>query len=158
MSDVWIVLVSVGVGWLLSVSGQVVAHRVARRQRRRDLMLRVCAALEEFIYDCQDAIDDEGDWSTGVRDFGVPLPTGPVFPKDVDWTTIDQRLAYEVLALQSAPRRFEQRLAHIFNEVAHPPEREEAFEFRRQKCEEMLSGASYLSDALQRRWRGRRRR
>ncbi len=149
MRDVWIALIAVGVGSVLTVFAQEVAHWLAKRRRRRALALLVCPALDRFVADCQAAIDDEGKWhASGTRSLSVPMPTGPEFPTEVDWTAIDPKLANRILSLPLATTRADRDLAYIGPEIAQPPEHEEAFAFRRKLCAELQRDAVSLSSAL----------
>ena len=149
MRDVWIALIAVGVGSVLTVFAQEVAHWLAKRQRRRALALLVCPVLDRFVADCQAAIDDEGKWhASGTRSLSVPMPTGPEFPTDVDWTAIDPKMANRILSLPLATTRADRELAYIGPEIAQPPEHEEAFEYRRKQCLELRREASALSTRL----------
>ena len=147
--EVWIVLIGVGAGAVLTVFTQPVTHWLGKRRRRRALALLVCPVLDRFIADCQAAIDDAGEWHTsGTRSLSVPAPTGPEFPTDVDWTAIDPKLANRILSLPLATTRADRELAYIGPEVAQPPEHEEAFEFRRKQCFKLLREASELAVTL----------
>ena len=97
---------------------------------------------------CQAAIDDEGHYPKGTRHPSVPMPTGPEFPAEVDWTSIDPELAHRILSLQAAITRAEQELGYIAEEVSDPPEHEYWFSSRRKRCFKLLRDASELSTAL----------
>ena len=102
MNDVWIVLIGVGAGALLTVLTQPVTHWLTKKRRRRTLAPLVCPALDRFVADCQAAIDDEGKRPRGNRLPSVPMPTVPEFPTEVDWTAIDPKLANRILSLRVA--------------------------------------------------------
>lgn len=144
MSDVWIVLIGVSAGWALSVFTPAVTQRLARKHRRRVLALHVCAILDVFIADCQAAIDDEGQWPDGTRHYSVPMPTGPQFPAEVDWTSIDPKLANRILSLPLSTTRADW-LLHAEAEFAQQPMHEEGFAARREQCFKLLRQASDLS-------------
>ena len=150
MSNVWIVLVGVSAGWVLSVFTPAVTHWLTRKRRRRALALLVCPILEQFMLACQAAIEDEGHYPKGTRHPSVPMPTGPEFPADVDWTSIDPELAHRILSLQAAITRAEQELGYIAEEVSEPPEHEYWFSSRRKRCRDLLDEASQLSFTLRR--------
>lgn len=98
--------VGVGVGAVLTVFAQEVAHWLAKRRRRRALALLVCPVLDRFVADCQATIDDDGERHTsGTRHFSVPMPTGPELPTEVDWTSINPKLANRILSLPLATIR-----------------------------------------------------
>ena len=99
---------------------------------------------------CQAAIEGEGHYPKGTRHPSVPMPTGPEFPADVDWTSIDPELAHRILSLQAAITRAEQELGYIAEEVSEPPEHEYWFSSRRKRCRDLLDEASQLSFTLRR--------
>lgn len=151
MSDVWIVLIGVGAGWVLSVLTPAATHRLARRRRRRALALLVCPALDRFVADCQATIDDDGKQHTsGIWHFNAPMPTGPEFPTGGDWTAVDPKLANRILSLPLATIRAAQELSYI-REHTNAPENEEAFAFRRKLCFILQHEALELSDTLRKR-------
>ena len=145
MSDVWIVLISVSAGWGLSVFTPAATRWLARKRRRRALALLVCPILEQFMLGCQAAIDDEGERRKGNLHPSVPMPTGPEFPAEVDWTSIDPQLANRILWLRSAATRADQELRYIAEELHDPPENEPWFSHRRTQCSKLLRDTSDLS-------------
>ena len=156
MRDVWIVLVGVGAGALLSVFIQWVTHRYAKKQRRQHLILVVCSVLDDFIVTCQEAIADGGKRSPeGKREFSVPTPTPPSFSAEVDWTTIDQDLLRRFLSLRFAIAKAREQLGEQLPFIAFhedvAPHYPATFDFRRKKCAEWLQEASELSDAFRKR-------
>lgn len=155
MRDVWIVLIGVGAGALLSAVIQMVIHHLAKKQRRQHLILVVCAVLDDFIVTCQEAIDDGGKQSPeGKREFSVPTPTPPSFSAEVDWTAIDQDLLRRFLSFRLAVAKTREQLGELLPYIAFhedfPPNYPEMFDFRRKKCAEWKEEASELSDAFRR--------
>ena len=144
MRDVWIALIAVGVGAVLAVLAEEVARWLTKQRRRRVLALLVCPVLDRFIADCQAVLDDEGDWTGGTRHFSVPMPTGPEFPAQVDWTSINPKLANRILSLPLATIRADQELGYLGDYVT-PPEHEEAFVFRRKRCFKLQHDALRMS-------------
>ena len=143
--EVWIVLIGVGAGAVLSAFSPSATHWLAKKRRRQALALLVCPILEQFMLACQAAIDDQGEWRTGgTRHHSVPMPTGPEFPREVDWTSIDPSLANRILSLPLATTRADRELDYMA-EFAQPPEHEEGFEARRKQCSKLLREASDLS-------------
>ena len=148
MSDVWIVLIGVTAGWMLSVFTPAATRWLTRKRRRRALALIVCPLLEQFMLACQAAIDDAGKWRTGNLLPSVPMPTGPEFPPEVDWTSIDPRLANRILGLPSAATRADQEMRYLGEELHDPPENEPWFSYRREQCHKLLRQALWLSSRL----------
>ena len=145
VSDVWIVLIGVGAGAVLSAFVPPVTHWLTKKRRRRTLALLVCPALDRFVADCQAAIDDEGERPRGNLLPSVPMPTGPEFPTEVDWTAIDPKLANRILSLRVATTRIDHELRYIVEELHDPPENEPWFSHRRTRCLKLLRVASDLS-------------
>ncbi|MYC95171.1 MAG: hypothetical protein F4X14_09375 [Caldilineaceae bacterium SB0661_bin_32] len=148
MRDVWIALIAVGVGSVLTVFAQEVARWLAKRRRRRALALLVCSTLDRFVADCQAAINDEGEYPRGTRRPSVPMPTGPEFPAEIDWTSIDAAMAYRILSLRAATVTVDHELSYLEEELHDPPENDPWFSHRRKRCHKLLSEASQLSSAL----------
>lgn len=147
MSDVWIVLIGVSAGWVLSVFTPAATRWLTRKRRRRRLALLVCPVLDRFVADCQVTIDDEGAWTGVTRHFSVSMPTGPDFPTQVDWTAINPKLANRILSLPLATIRADQEVGNL-GDCPTPPEHEEAFEFRRGRCSKLRRDAVSLSSTL----------
>lgn len=148
MNGMWIVLIGVSAGWGLSVFTPAVTHWLARKRRRRALALLVCPILEQFMLGCQAAIDDEGERRKGNLHPSVPMTTGPEFPAEVDWTSIDPQLANRILWLRSAATRADQELRYLAEEFHDPPENEPWFSHRRKRCHKLLRQTSELSFTL----------
>lgn len=147
MRDVWIALIAVGVGSVLTVFAQEMAHWFAKRRRRRALALLVCPALDRFVADCRAAIDDGGDWTGGTRSFSVSMPTGLEFPAEVDWTAVNPKLANRILSLPLATLRADQELGYLGDYVTSPGH-DEAFVVRRERCSKLQREAVSLASAL----------
>lgn len=148
MRDVWIVLIGVGAGAALSTLIRYMEHRYARRQRRQHLILIMCSILDDFCSQCRDAMKEEGDEHTVYRGVLVPFPTVPAFPSELDWTTIDSDWLRRFLELRLAVPRVYDAVKHTWDERANPPDYREGFDFRRERCGELLLEASDLSAAL----------
>ncbi|MDE0666802.1 MAG: hypothetical protein OXH67_14490 [Acidimicrobiaceae bacterium] len=80
------------------------------------------------------------------------MPTGPEFPAEVDWTSINPKRVNRILSLPLATIRAGQELGHLENDV-FPPEHEEAFAFRRELCFKLQHDASELSATLRKKAR-----
>ena len=114
MNDMWIVLLGVSAGWVLSVFTPAATRWLTRKRRRRALALLVCPVLDRFVADCQTTIDDDGKRHTsGTRHFSVPMPTDPEFPTQVDWTAINPKLANRILSLPLATIGADQELGSL---------------------------------------------
>lgn len=151
--DVGIVLIGVVAGALLSALTQRVEHHLAKRRRRQHLISIMCSILDDFCSQCRDAMEEEGNELTVHRGVLVPSPKTPAFPSELDWTTIDQDWVRRFLKLRLAVPRLDERLKHILEELANPPEYHEMFDARRERCGEFLQEASDLAAALRKKAR-----
>lgn len=77
----------------------------------------------------------------------------PAFPSELDWTTIDQDWLRRFLELRLVVPRVHEAVKHTWEEWANPPEFKEGFDFRRERCGELLQDASELSAALRKKAR-----
>lgn len=81
----------------------------AWQNRRRDaqyLVIRVVCILDEFIDRCVDTAQDDGKLLTGDSvdqkpEFYTDSPQLWAFPDDLNWKSIDTKLAYNLLTLRS---------------------------------------------------------
>lgn len=148
MRDVWIVLIGVGAGALLSAFIQIVMYRLHKRQRRQNLILIMCSILDDFCDQCREAVEEHGNEHTVYQGVLVPSPRTPAFPSELDWTTIDPDWVRRFLELRHALPRLEEHLKNIWEELADPPHYQEVFDFRRERCGDLRQEASDLSAAL----------
>lgn len=148
MRDVWIVLIGVGAGAALSALIQRVEHHLAKRHRRQHLTLIMCSILDDFCFQCREAMEEQGNEHTVYQGVLVPSPRTPAFPSELDWTTIDPDWVRRFLELRLAVSRLDEHLKHIWEESADPPQYQGVFDFRRERCGEFLQQASNLSAAL----------
>ena len=148
VNDVWIVLISVCAGWVLSMFTPAATRWLTRKRRRRSFALLVCPILDKFVADCQAAINDEGRYRNGNRLPSVPMPTEPEFPAEIDWTSINAAMAYRILSLRAATARVDHELRYVEEELHDPPENEPWFSYRRKRCLQLASEASDLSTDL----------
>ena len=87
-----------------------VAWFLVRRKRQRDaryLASRITHQLDEYVMRCVNVAIDYGpsEPDEGIV-FDKSPPEPPVYPNDVDWTSIDRKLMHQVLALPSKTRYF----------------------------------------------------
>ena len=82
-----------------------IAHRVSQRQRATYLAIRVVNSLDPFVDACAEACRDNG-YLGPPRDSEeaeqtTKTPTAPSFPSDLDWQSIDHRIAFDILSFEN---------------------------------------------------------
>ncbi len=125
------VLVGVGITWVRDALSQ----RTTRRRNAHYLALRVVCLLDRYIEDCAKVADDDGSSPNQQNEKGdshpmTDLPAAPAFPADVDWKSIDQRVAYRLVSMDNEATRANWIISGAA-ENAFPPDFAELFEERR---------------------------
>lgn len=104
------------------------------KKNAKYLAIRVVCILDKFIVDCAEVVKDDGlsfgqRTNEGYLSPQVKSPGPPIFPNDVDWTSIDQDLMYKLLSLPSEAEAGDRVINHS-NEIASPPDFEDWFQER----------------------------
>lgn len=125
------VLIGAGITWIQAYD----TNRRTTAKRARYLAIRIIIVLDKFVEDCVDTIRDDGlsygqRTSEGHLEPQVKAPGPPEFPEDVDWTSIDQELMYQLLSLPSEVEEAD-RMIHFTNTISFPPDWEDWFDERR---------------------------
>lgn len=107
--------------------------------RRRDrkgkalyLAVRIVNQLDKYAFDCLNVVKDEG--LRNAKDIRQPeekTPPPPIYPNDIDWTSIDCKLMECIVSLTNKAEEADISISHTIEfEVAGPPDYEEFFEER----------------------------
>jgi hypothetical protein len=152
MDDVW-------VGGLIGIGGVVIGAAITwiqtarerKKQRSLDahyLAVRVVCVLDKYIADCASAAADGGtpDSPYGQLIARVDAPEPPVYPDDVDWRCIDQRLTYEILSLPRDAQFAAEYMTSVSENATGPGD--EYFEARTVKYSTLGLKAAMLVDNL----------
>ena len=125
------VLVGACVPWLQSAYSE----NRKRKNSAEYLALRVVNVLEKFILGCADVVLDDGTQTeeynkTGCHQARVQTPIHITYPQDLDWKSIDVKLAFKLLAL---PNRIDKADSTIgmCSSTSEPPYFDEFFKARR---------------------------
>ena len=89
----------------------------------------------------------------GMYHSANPLPSGPNFPSELDWSILDDQIVYCMLTLGNRTETINQRITHIGREIANPPFYEEAVQATEEHYEVLRSTASNLADQLRSDWK-----
>lgn len=139
MSDAINVIIGVVLGGGISIAKDFAAHWAGRRRAARYAAVRIICVLTEYIEKCVEVVGDDGtsqgqpagrtDGGEEYYDPQVSCPAPPIFPDDIDWTSIKVDLMYRLLALPNLARETNR---YIFAQSEHsfPPDYEEIFEAR----------------------------
>lgn len=100
MSEAVFGLVGVILGSVISIFGSWFLMCCKRERDARHLASRITYQLDEYVLRCVHVAHDYGPNEPddgSVTDKSPPSP--PVYPNDVDWSSIDDNLMYRILAL-----------------------------------------------------------
>lgn len=128
-------LVGVIVGASIAWAQTWWAHKQEQKKSANYLAIRVVNTLRQYLYKCWLVAEDDG-LSQGQRDSDgclVPQATdpGPIkYPDDIDWKSIDSKLAYQLLSLPQKAEFAERAIAAAIEFSSGPPDYEEVFEER----------------------------
>ncbi|WP_268223543.1 hypothetical protein [Sinomicrobium oceani] len=124
----------------------------ATKRNAKYLAIRVVCILDKFVEDCADVIGDDG-LSFGQRtpegylEPQVKIPGAPIFPKDVDWKSIEHELMYKILSLPSDIECAD-RIIKSAESIADPPDFEDLFNERKFWYSQWGVAAYKLSEEL----------
>lgn len=130
-------LVGVITGACLAWEKDSWSERVKKESNARFLAVRVVCVLDDLQDRCASIASDRGEGesyhSTGRREPDTELPSGLVLPDDVDWKSIEHKLAYRILSLPDKIKRSNRLIAFAAEYVTSPVEVEGYFVERRDR-------------------------
>jgi hypothetical protein len=144
-------ILAVVIGASLSWMRDVWTERSGRERRARYLAIRVVCSLDKYVESCLDVAHDDGlcqgqSNSDGYLEPQVDQPAPPVFPQDLDWSSIEQDLMYRVISLARDAEYSDRLIANAW-ENATGPDFEPAFETRQEQYAELgLAGSSLAAE------------
>lgn len=110
-------------------------NRKDREKHAHYLAIRVVIALRQYLYKCWLVTQDDG-LAQGQRDSDgclVPQAKDPgpiVYPEDIDWKSIDPKLAYKLLSLQPSAESADRMISAAIEFGDGPPDYKDIFEER----------------------------
>lgn len=139
MNDAVIGFIGVLVGVVATVGKDVVSYWTGRRNAGRYAAVRIVCLLDRYVEKCVEVVGDDGtaEGRPAGRTLGgeeyydpqVATPEPPVFPDDIDWTSISADLMYRVLALPNLALGTE-RFIIAASEYSFPPDYAPVFQAR----------------------------
>ncbi len=157
MNEGIIGLIGVVVGGIILIAKDIVAHWWRRRSRARYAAVRIVCVLTDFIDKCVEVVGDDGTAEGGPagrtadgQEYHVAqvrCPEPPIFPEDIDWTSINVETMYRLLAL---PNKVVETDRYILARSEHsfPPDYDEVFEARWEGYANLGIEALDLSDGV----------
>lgn len=130
MSEVVFGFVGVILGSVISIFGSWLLARCKLERDARYLASRIICQLDRYVSCCEHVVHDYGPGEPddkNVPDKSRPPP--PVYPSDVNWSSIDCKLMYRILILTNTAEHND-ILVHIAFSGSHPPDYEEGIEER----------------------------
>ena len=114
-SEVAIALYGVVVGALMSWVLTEVARRRETKRRAKYLAFRAVISLDGFVESCAGALTEEPHPTDDVDpDTFAPLPVAFAVPEGVDWTAIEDDVAYAMLTLPERDRAARLQLEGLY--------------------------------------------
>lgn len=160
MSEAVIGFAGVVIGSLAIIVYQVVTERRKIKRKARYLAVRLSCLLEEYIDEC-DAVLENADYNLqlddetihyGLGSFDVSMPTGSLFPDDLDWTSIDMRFAYDAFMLANKTVIYNRNVQTIREHIDDPFDFGQEYIARKEHCQELQALAHSLVDRIRARW------
>jgi len=130
-------LIGVGgviIGAILVWAREWISSQQTQKKHARYLAVRVVCILHIYGDQCAKVAQDDGhiiDHQSG--EYVAPqakMPPNPVFPGDIDWKSIDHKLAYRILSLPIKSQEADILIGFAFAAEESPPYFEKAFEVR----------------------------
>lgn len=83
---------------LTSVAVDYLRGRSSQKRNRTYLCMRIAAALESYAISCAELLDaSDAIYGQTQVPANMELPDPPVYPVDIDWHSVDPKIAYRVM-------------------------------------------------------------
>jgi len=161
MNEAAIGFVGVLIGVVATIGKDVLSYWTGRRNAGRYAAVRIVCVLDRYVEQCVAVVGDDGTMEgrpAGRTDSGeeyydpqVDSPEPPVFPDDIDWTSINPDLMYRVLALPNLALGTE-RFVVAASEHSFPPDYAEVFHARWEGYADLGLEALSITTALRRKF------
>lgn len=135
MNEALIGFVGVIIGALTSWAQSWWLHKQDVNRNAQYLAIRVVNSLREYTYKCWLVAVDDGLYQGQPDSEGCLSPQakdpGPIFyPDDIDWKSINPKLAYRLLSLPSKAESADRSISEAIEFCSGPPDYVEVFEER----------------------------
>lgn len=120
------------IGSLITTIVPFAQDYINKKKTAHYLAIRIVITLRQYLYKCWLVTKDDG-LNHGQRDadgFLSPQVDDPdpiAYPEDIDWRTIDSKLAYNLLELKPRIESAKRSISAAYEYQADPPDFEEAF-------------------------------
>jgi hypothetical protein len=152
MSEAIFGFIGVIVGALIPWIREWLREKKQRKEHAIYLAAQLICILDEYMEKCCDVVADDGTiYGMPARSDGTYFPQVAtpelIYPKDIDWKSIEGNLMYDLLALPNNARKTDR---YISNSADHasPPDHDELFEARWEGYANLGLKAISLTDAL----------
>jgi hypothetical protein len=162
MSEAIIGFIGVLIGVVATLGKDFVSYWIGRRNAGRYAAVRIVCVLDQYVEKCVEVVGDDGTVEgcpagrtvSGEEYYQpqVDSPKPPVFPNDIDWTSINPDLMYQVLALPNLALGTE-RFIMAAAEHAFPPDYAEVFQARWEGYADLGIEALSIVTALRRQFK-----
>ena len=126
LSDGAIDVLQVVSGSIIAISVPMFLECKKRKNRARYLAVRIANQLDKYLFDCVKVVEDKGCRDQeGILRAEQKRPPPPIYPDDVDWSSIDHGLMGRILSLPSKAEQADLAISDMFRYVAGPPDYEE---------------------------------
>lgn len=97
-----IVLAILGTGVVsgcATIAVDYIRSRSSRKRNRTYLCIRIATALESYAVNCAELLEAAAaHYGQTKTPLIISLPDPPVYPEDVDWHSVDPKIAYRVMS------------------------------------------------------------
>ena len=162
MNEAVIGFVGVVIGVIATIGKDIVSYWIGRRNAGRYAAVRIVCILDQYVEKCVEVVADDGTSQgspAGRTESGeeyysaqVDSPEPPIFPDDIDWTSIGPDLMYRILALPNLALGTE-RFIRAASEHSFPPDFAEFFQSRWEGYADLGLEALEIIAALRRTFR-----
>lgn len=159
MSTVVAGFIGVLLGASIGILKDLIAYWAGRRRRGRYAAVRIICVLDQYVEKCVEVVGDDGTAQgrpAGLTQHGeeyleaqVTSPSPPIFPADIDWTSLNPDLMYRILALPNLALETD-RFIFAASEHSFPPDFGEFFEARWEGYADLGVEALSIAEALRR--------
>lgn len=120
-----------------------------RKSKALYLSVRIVNQLDKYAFDCLKVVKDEGLRDPeGILRPEEDEPQPPVYPNDIDWTSIDCKLMENIISLTNKAEEADFFISTVAFHEAGPPDYEEAFEERQLQYAQLGLKARKITESL----------
>lgn len=154
MDAAWFGFIGVIVGAALPLTSGWVTRYLEKKRSAEHLAIRITCVLDQYIEECLDVAIDDGLYlgqreSDGTLSAQSEHPKPPEYPAEAVWASVEKRIMYAALALQTETTRAVRVIDSVVP-FSDPPDYEPFFETRRIEFSKLGLKAIAIADELRR--------